>query len=117
VGPFKAFAFKVPGPEGEKLFMSSFNTTMDRYRELLAEVGKHELALPDTNLDTGDRPQEGIYRRADQAYATLLDHLADKHVAADPALRANILKYFDRPSLDLPAKTRQALEDLRAATK
>src|SRR5207237_187305 len=32
VGPFKALAFKSLTPEAEKLYMASFNTTIDRFR-------------------------------------------------------------------------------------
>ena len=38
VGPFKALAFKRLTPATEKIFMASFNASIDRYRELLAEL-------------------------------------------------------------------------------
>jgi hypothetical protein len=43
VGPFKALAFKRLTPETEKLYMAGFNASIDRYRELLANVGAGRL--------------------------------------------------------------------------
>ena len=54
VGPLKAFAFHVPTPEAEKLFMESFNQTLDRYRVRLDTLHRDgQLLLPNENLDTG----------------------------------------------------------------
>ena len=38
IGPFKSLAFRAPTPEVEKMFMASFNATVDSYRALLANV-------------------------------------------------------------------------------
>jgi len=37
-GPLKVLALRMPTPEVETMFMASFNTTLDQYRRLLAEV-------------------------------------------------------------------------------
>jgi hypothetical protein len=52
-GPFKSLAFRTPTPEVEKLFMASFNATIDSYRILLANVDAGGLAIPNENFDMG----------------------------------------------------------------
>ena len=37
-GPFNSLPFREPTPEIEKMFMASFNATIDNYRTLLADV-------------------------------------------------------------------------------
>ena len=39
-GPFSALKVRTPTPEVEKLFMASFNATVDRYKAMLANVGR-----------------------------------------------------------------------------
>lgn len=53
VGPLRVLQLKTPTPAAEKLFQSSFNTTLDRYRQLLTQVGTGQLDLPNENFDTG----------------------------------------------------------------
>ena len=48
VGPFKALAFRAPTPEAERMFMESFNATLDRYRDLLGSVRAGALKLDNT---------------------------------------------------------------------
>jgi hypothetical protein len=116
IGPFKALAFKPPTPEAEKLFMKSFNTTLDQYRALLARVRAHSLrALPDRNFDTGKPSRAGEYRMADEAACKLLDKLADKKFErVDNALRANLLQFYGDKRPEDP-KAAAALDSLRAA--
>jgi hypothetical protein len=40
IGPLKALSFHTPTPEAEKLFMDSFNASLDDYRRLLADDGQ-----------------------------------------------------------------------------
>src|SRR5579864_2029949 len=54
VGRSRAFAFRTPTPAVEKMFMASFNATLDRYRELLAGQKAGKLILPNRNLDIGE---------------------------------------------------------------
>ena len=39
--------------------MAGFNASIDRYRELLGEVGSGRLNLPNDNFDVGGRNQGG----------------------------------------------------------
>src|SRR5579872_879219 len=50
-GPFKSLAFRAPTPEVEKMFMASFNATIDSYRTLLANVDAGRLELRNENFD------------------------------------------------------------------
>ncbi|MGA2435672.1 MAG: zinc dependent phospholipase C family protein, partial [Bryobacteraceae bacterium] len=46
VGPLRVLSFKKLTPETEKMYMASFNSTIDRYRELLSEQDAGRLKLP-----------------------------------------------------------------------
>ena len=95
VGPFKGFAIKPSTPETEKLFMQSFDATVDSYRQMLRKVGARDLQLQNKDLDTGQPASAGEYRRADTAYAQLLDKLASHKFQQVPQdLRANILAFY-----------------------
>jgi hypothetical protein len=123
VGPLKALSFKPVPPAGEKLFLDSFEKTVERYHALISAERNGRLKLEDMNLDTGKPLRQGDYRLADETYAKLLDKLAERSFAnVDPQLRADILRFFgDNPRPSLPKKkaanwqkTLQALAQLRA---
>jgi Zinc dependent phospholipase C len=107
VGPFKSLAFKAPTPEVEKMFMTSFNATVDSYRALLARVGAGRTTLVNQDFDIGKPTVAGDYLGADLTYDKLLDKLADRKFAGVSAdLRSNILDYYkDRnPPVSPPTK-------------
>jgi len=94
-GPFKALKIRTPTPEVEKLFMASFNATVDHYRALLANMDPGPPELPNENLDVGGADIAGRYKGTDKAYAKLLGQLADHQlVGMSPELRRNILAYY-----------------------
>jgi hypothetical protein len=104
VGPFKALAFEKLTPETEKLYMASFNASIDRYRELLGGVGAGGLSLPNYNFDVGAATKAGAYKLADGAYASLLNKL-DGHYADTPQdLRSDILVFYQDLSLPIATK-------------
>jgi len=108
VGPFKALAFKPLTPKTEKLYMAAFNTTIDRYRALLAEVGAGKLILPNDNFDVGEATLAGRYELADAAYAKLL-HKLDHHYTEMPqALRTDILAFYSDLSLPIATKSHES---------
>jgi hypothetical protein len=124
VGPFKALAFRTPTPEVEKMFMASFNATVDSYRSLLAKVDADQMDLRNENLDIGEPTSAGKYLVADKAYDKLLEKLADhKFASLSPELRSNLLEYYkDRAAPNSPptkkasdewAKLRDRLEQLK----
>jgi hypothetical protein len=111
-GPFKSLAFRAPTPEIEKMFMASFNATVDSYRTLLASVEAGSLVLPNENFDLGTTASAGQYVGADLAYDKLLDKLAERKFVGIPAdLRANILDYYkDRKPPAFPATKKSGAE-------
>lgn len=99
VGPLKAFAFKPLTLETERMFILSFNTTLDQYRTLLDDVRAGQLDLPNRDFDTGRPTHMGEYQLADQAYAKLLNKLGgNKSVNASPDLCENIRMFYAEPS-------------------
>lgn len=111
-GPFKSLAFRAPTPEVEKMFMASFNASIDSYRTLLANVDAGGVDLPNENFDLGTPALAGQYLGADLAYDKLLDKLAGRKFAGIPAdLRSNILDYYkDRKAPAFPATKRAGAE-------
>src|SRR6185369_15166906 len=103
-GPFKALAFKRLTPETEKLYMAGFNASIDRYRELLADLAGGRLTLPNDNFDVGEATKAGKYRLTDVAYATLLHKLEDHYAELPQDLRSNILAFYQDLSLPIATK-------------
>jgi len=123
-GPLKVLQLKTPTPAAEKLFEASFNTTLDRYRQLLSQAGAGQLDLPNDNFDTGEITGPGKYKPGDETQAKLLDDLAkQKFNGASPEVRAELLEFFGHP--DAPyamkrkpkdwAKVQANLEQLKNA--
>lgn len=111
VGPFKSLAFRAPTPEVEKLFMTSFNATVDSYRALLAKVGEGRTELVNQDFDIGKPTVAGEYMGADLTYDKLLDKLASHKFAGISAdLRSNILDYYKerKPPVSPPTKKASA---------
>jgi hypothetical protein len=98
VGPFRAATVKVPTPEAERLFLESFETVVREYRQRLAAVSRGTLVLPDRNFDTGQPIRAGDYPPVDEAFAELVERLADRQFAdVTPALRSCILAFYGTP--------------------
>jgi hypothetical protein len=106
VGPFRVLKIRTPTPEVEKIFMASFNASVQRCRALLADVEAGHPELPNENLDLGEPSQAGQYKGADEAYAKLVGKLAEKQFAGiSPDLRQNILAYYKDGKPSLTART------------
>jgi hypothetical protein len=117
IGPFKALAFKVPPLEAEKLYIASFNGTIDRYRALLVEAGADNLQLRNQNFDTGRPTQRGEYHMADDTYAKLLERFSSSPDKISDELGANILAFYG-PSDGPPSEeARAVLTVLRSRQK
>ncbi len=123
VGSSRALRFETPTPAVEKLFMASFNATLDRYRELLSALQAGDLKLPNENFDVGERTEAGRYRLADRAYAQLLGKLEGHYSDIPPELRLDILAFYGDLSAPITTKTDtvewakvvQELTELKAA--
>jgi len=108
-GPFKSLAFRAPTPEVEKMFMASFNATIDSYRVLLASVDAGRLELRNENFDLGEPTPAGKYPGTDGAYDKLLGKLADhKFAGITPEVRANMLDFYKDRKPPASPPTRKA---------
>lgn len=94
VGPFKGAAFRHPTPQTEDLYFKSVNATVDRYKQLLAEVRTSSLKLKNFDLDTGKLTAPGEYSLADEAYTKLTGQLKQGQWALSPELKANIAAFY-----------------------
>jgi hypothetical protein len=110
IGPLKVLQLKTPTPETERMFEASFNATLDRYRQLLNQVGAGQPDLPNDNFDTGEITGPGKYRRNDETHAKLLGALAKQNfVGASTEVRAELLEFFGHP--DAPYATKRKPKD------
>jgi zinc dependent phospholipase C len=115
IGPFRAFAFKIPPPAAEKMFLASFDDSVKRYNELLANADNGDLPLPNMNFDTGRPTRLGDYHLADDTYAKLLERF-DAHAGeVSDSLRANILMFYGASAGPASQKARAVLASLRAS--
>lgn len=97
VGPLKALKFKTIGPEGEKLFIQSFDTVSAHYNAALDQLKYHPIELPDVDYDTGKPTVAGEYALADKTYCDLLINLQKvnfNNLTDD--LQNNILKFYSK---------------------
>ena len=119
IGPLKKLRFKVPGPEIEKIFIQSFDTTSFYYMRNIRLAGAGNLILPNIDYDTGQASMHGEYNLADETYLNLLLKLKDDNFkTVTPNLKQNILKFFDSPSTaKIEEKKKQSLYEALAALK
>jgi hypothetical protein len=115
LGRTKALQFVTPTPAVEKLFMESFNVTLERYRQLLAEVEANRLKLPNDNFDVGEHTGPGKYRLCDRAYAQLLAKFENHYAQAPPELRRDILTFYG--DLSAPISTKSDSEEWAKVVK
>jgi hypothetical protein len=105
IGPLRALTFKTPTPQTETLFMSSFNVTLEQYKELLKNTDDGSPTIKNTNFDIGEAVEAGQYFMADDTYARLLDQLAKQQFAnVTPELRENILTFYANPKAPIATK-------------
>ena len=105
VGPLKTLSLRLPTPQTEAMFRSSFDTALDQYQRLLNDQRAGQLHLVDRNFDTGALTKPGAYFMADRAYARLVDDLAkNRFVNVSPSLRADILAYYRDPAAPVATK-------------
>ena len=105
IGPLRPLDFKRLTPETERLYMASFNSTIDRYRELLRELDAGNLKLPNDNLDVGTSTAAGTYALTDGAYSQLLHRLQGRYTELPRELRGDILAYYRDLGAPISTKT------------
>src|ERR1035438_6113687 len=94
-------------PQIEQLYMASFNASIDRYRGLLADVGRGRLNLPNDNFDVGAFTRAGEYKLEDAAYAKLLNKLEGHYAELPQDLRDEILAFYQDLSLPISTKSNE----------
>ena len=95
IGPLRALKFKDVGPEGEKLFIRSFDTVLVYYAGALNKLHSQKAVLPDINYDTGKSTMLGEYRLADRTYGELVNKLeVTKFNNLTAPLKENILTFY-----------------------
>lgn len=105
IGPLRTFKFSVPTPEAERLFLESFTSTRERFKQLLDAQSGGRLQLANTNFDTGRPTARGEYAMADDTHDELLGRLADGAFLNVPGdLRSNLVAFYGNPD-SLPAVT------------
>src|SRR5258708_11170444 len=125
LGPLKILQFRTPTPQTEQMFEASFNATLDRYRELLAEVRESRLDLPNNNFDVGENTGPGKYRLNDDAHPQFLNRLTENKFATPKSeVKAELMHFFSEP--DCPyatkrnakawAKVQSQMQQLKSAT-
>ena len=87
------------------MYMASFNSTIDRYRELLSEQNAGRLKLPNDNLDVGTFTAAGKYRLTDAAYSQLLHKLQGHYTELPQELRSDILAFYRDLGAPISTKT------------
>ena len=122
VGRLRAFRFETPTPAVEKLFMASFNATLDRYKELLEAQKAGQLRLLNGNFDVGARTPAGKYRLNDRTYAQLLHKMEGRYAEMPRELRQDIPAFYQDPNAPNTTKADAAewakvLTELEALTR
>ena len=114
IGPFRAFAFKVPPASAEKMFLASLDDTIRNYQTLLAAADENRLQLANKNFDTGRPTRIGEYHLADVTYAKLLERFDGHLNDISESMRANILMFYGPSGNPLSEKAVAVLTSLRA---
>ncbi len=105
IGPFKAVGFKMPSAQTETLYLKSVNLAVEQYGKYLLDLRANKLSLSNADFDTGKPTAAGEYALTDEAYAKLLDKLADRNFAnITPELRQNTLDFYDTETVPVFAK-------------
>lgn len=109
IGPASMLAIKIPTAQTEALYVASVDRTVTSYRELLGQLQANpemNLALPNRDLDTGQRVRPGAYRLTDKTYAKLVERLtANPNTPVPRGLREDILSYY--ADLNAPIATKK----------
>jgi hypothetical protein len=95
VGPLKTLNFTLMGPEGEKLFIKSFDTVLVHYNAALTRLNYERVELEDVDYDTGKPTISGEYGLADDTYCQMLINLQkSKFDNLTDNLQNNVLKFY-----------------------
>lgn len=99
VGPLRRTVLKPLPPAAQERYHMALEHAVERYRAEVAAATRRHPELPEWNLDTGKPVIHGEYPPADEAYAALIQKLAEKQAAVPPELRADIHRFFGNSSV------------------
>jgi hypothetical protein len=105
VGPLKALKLKTPGPQAEKIFIQSFDTSLAAATAAMRKLSGSSLTLPNIDYDTGKETARGEYDMADLNFDNLLLKLSNndfRHL--DAALKKQLLSFYGSTPPKLVAK-------------
>ncbi|WP_342646237.1 zinc dependent phospholipase C family protein [Mucilaginibacter sp. CSA2-8R] len=96
IGPLKTLKFVYPGQQGEKRFVSVFDTIIRKYGTALQTWDQQGLLLTDINLDTGHPQKFGEYKLSDKSYCELLCKLQkEQFMYMDKELQQHLITHFE----------------------
>lgn len=121
VGALSDLAIKIPTPDTQDLYVKSVNRTITVYEGFLKQLRaapQFAEAIPNRDLDTGEKTQPGAYALTDKTYAKLLHEITTqpgRHIA--PGVRQNILDYYSDANAPITTKKdakkwEQVMQDL-----
>jgi len=97
IGPLKKLKFIYPGPEGEKLFAMSMDSTLYHYRLDLQLVSDNKLKLSNMDYDTGRPTTMYEYKLTNETYKDwILKLQKDDFKETSPDMRGNILSFYSK---------------------
>ncbi len=124
IGPLQKLSFKNPGPQGEKLFNQSIDSTLYHYTITVKEAANNSENIANIDFDTGKLTALNEYNLADDTYAEWLLSLQKQNFNnLSEAIKNNILNFFDKTDTrmqttnpDQYQKVTNALSSLKTAT-
>jgi hypothetical protein len=117
VGPLKRTVFKPLPPDARERFTAALDHAVARYREQVTAVARKRIDLPERNLDTAKPIVFGDYAPADDAYAALVEKLAEGDPArVPPALRTDVARFYAKRQPNAGTKTRDRELDAALAS-
>lgn len=115
VGPLRVLNFKVPGPEAEKFFIESFDSSVTHYRHNITQLRSGVLVLSNTNFDTGEKTALGKYELTDKSYAGWLLKLQHKNFTTlSVSIKQNIQDFYGNDNAVVNEGVKEALEQLNS---
>jgi hypothetical protein len=98
VGPLSALNFRLPTPEAEKLFVTSFDHSVQTYEQGLFKLRSQPyLRLDAYNLDTGSPTRLEEYSLADDTHRRLVNKIGnDDFKNTTGVLKQYLLQYYEK---------------------
>lgn len=97
IGPLKKLKFIYPGPEGEKLFATSMDSTLYHYTIDLKLQSENKLKLINIDYDTGKPTAIYEYKLTADTYKDwILKLQKDNFKETSPDMRGNILSFYSK---------------------